>query len=231
MRYTASSRTHSRASWTGSDNGLSHAALRDLDARLHGAQRVITFDDGDISNASRAAAAGGTRHDGGIFRHRRFRRPTGHACAGGTARVAAAGMGVQSHGMTHRYLADLAARELEHELRRSKRRSKRGRRSRSRRLRCRAGAAASANARAALRLGYRQCSIRCPAATRVAARGDICSAWRSRASCRCGEFARLVQWRGVAPARAARALSRARHTKRCSATGVTNSLRARVLAR
>lgn len=82
-----------------------------------GKTAVITFDDGDLSNATRAL---GPLCDRGLtaeFFVTTDRIGDAHSMSEAQLReLVACGMSVQSHGKTHRYLSDVSATELREEL-------------------------------------------------------------------------------------------------------------------
>jgi peptidoglycan/xylan/chitin deacetylase (PgdA/CDA1 family) len=97
--------------------------LRELNSSLAPRVVVITFDDGDISNLEIALPPLIERDMRAEFfvSADLVGRP-GRLSAADLRTLVGAGMSVQSHALTHRYLDDLSASELETELRDSKRR-------------------------------------------------------------------------------------------------------------
>ncbi|HEY2395351.1 MAG TPA: polysaccharide deacetylase family protein [Rudaea sp.] len=78
---------------------------------------VITFDDGDISNVDVALPRLRQRAMvGEFFVTADFIGRGGYLAPADVRMLAEAGMGVQSHGYSHRYLSDLSMNELEDEL-------------------------------------------------------------------------------------------------------------------
>jgi peptidoglycan/xylan/chitin deacetylase (PgdA/CDA1 family) len=96
--------------------------LRDVDARVPDRAIVITFDDGDISDLDIAlpllTRRGMTAE---FFITADFVGRPGRLGPADLRALAAAGMGIQSHGCTHRYLDDLSDADMQTELLQSKR--------------------------------------------------------------------------------------------------------------
>jgi len=103
--------------------GYRSALLSDIHAGPAERSVVITFDDGDISNLEIALPALARRGMVAEFCITTdFIGRRGSLAEDDVRMLAAAGMGVQSHGCTHRYLDDLGASVMEMELLHSKRR-------------------------------------------------------------------------------------------------------------
>lgn len=103
------------------ENNYRTIRLVDMDKIRAGDRCVIvTFDDGDISNVQialpRLRARGMV---GEFFVTADFIGREGYLAPADVRTLAEAGMGVQSHGYTHRYLSDLPLQELEAELAKS----------------------------------------------------------------------------------------------------------------
>jgi peptidoglycan/xylan/chitin deacetylase (PgdA/CDA1 family) len=113
--------------------------------------------------------------------------------------LADAGMGVQSHGLTHALLADLTGDELEYELRESKRRLEMIVQEPVQALALPGGRGAARERSAALRLGYRDVLNSVPGCNRSRAQGRYLQRIAITRGMRLETFAQLVQWRGALP--------------------------------
>jgi len=105
------------------DNGYRTLRLRDLDAQQSDSARraIITFDDGDISNLRAALPALVKRGMvAEIFVTADFVGQPGRLAPQDLRTLADAGMSVQAHGKSHRYLDELSLSEVEQELSESK---------------------------------------------------------------------------------------------------------------
>jgi peptidoglycan/xylan/chitin deacetylase (PgdA/CDA1 family) len=161
---------------------------------------VISFDDGDATNRSVALpllAARGMVAE--FFITSDFIGRPGMVSEDDVRALAAAGMGVQAHGRSHRFLEDLGSEELEAELLDSKRRleSITGRSVTA--LALPGGRGSERERAAALRLGYRRVLTSIPGVNRGALACDC----RERIAVTRGmgldEFSDLLQWRGMRP--------------------------------
>ena len=182
-------------------NNYRTVRLRDLDANPGDRRRVVvTFDDGDISNRSRALP---------MLVERRmvaeFFVTAGHVgqpgkCSEDDLReLVAAGMGVQSHGWSHRYLADLSEAELESELVRSRDYLQSVTGERVTALALPGGRGGERERRAALRLGYLDLLNSEPGPNRDLKHGEYLQRLTIKRGMPLAEFARLVDWHGARP--------------------------------
>jgi len=159
---------------------------------------VITFDDGDVSNREIALPLllerGMTAE---FFVTSDFVGLPGRLSTDDVRALASAGMGVQSHGATHRYLSELTLPELEAELRRSRQllESITG---------CSVDALALPGGRGgererltALRLGYQRVLNSAPGANASGVRDVYLQRLAITRGLALDQFATLVQWRGA----------------------------------
>jgi len=105
------------------DNNYRTTRLRDLDPQRPGSARhaMITFDDGDISNLRVALPALVKRGMvAEFFVTADFVGQPGRLAPQDLRTLADAGMSVQAHGNSHRYMDELSLAEVEHELSDSK---------------------------------------------------------------------------------------------------------------
>ena len=161
---------------------------------------VITFDDGDLSNAEIALPALIERGMvAEFFVTADFVGKQGRMSAEHLRALAAAGMGVQAHGYTHRYLADLDDADLEFELAESRRRLEAIAGTPVWALALPGGRGGERERIAALRLGYRDLLNSEPGPNRDRVHGDYLQRLAMTRELSLGDFARLVQWRGVLP--------------------------------
>jgi peptidoglycan/xylan/chitin deacetylase (PgdA/CDA1 family) len=217
--------------WLG-DNGYRTRLLRDLPDGADDKRVVITFDDGDVSNAEVALPA--LRERGMLaefFVTADFVEQPGMLAAAQVRALADAGMSVQSHGATHRYLADLSEAELEHELADSKRRLEAWTRRPVDALALPGGRGAERERIAALRLGYRHVLNSVPGANFRRAPDGYFERIAVTREMPLAAFSTLVQWRGAGPR-----LMKARYELLAGAKRVLGNqryerLRARMLAR
>jgi peptidoglycan/xylan/chitin deacetylase (PgdA/CDA1 family) len=178
-----------------------YSVTRDLDKLDTSAKAVvISFDDGDVSNRTVALPLLKERKLAAeFFVTADFVDQPGMLSNAQTRDLAEAGMGVQSHGCTHRYLEDLDEAALASELRDSKRR-----------LEAASGAAVDALAlpggrggererRLARELGYRHVLNSVPGANQRWREGEYLERVAITRTMGLDEFASLVAWRGVAP--------------------------------
>jgi peptidoglycan/xylan/chitin deacetylase (PgdA/CDA1 family) len=182
-------------------NGYRSLRLRDLE-RARGTERcvVITFDDGEISNLDialpRLAERGMVAE---FFVTSGFVGQPGRPTAADLRRLVAAGMGVQAHGATHRYLADLDAAELEAELADSKRDLEAVIGEAVTALALPGGRGGARERTAALRLGYSDLFNSEPGVNRGWRRGEYLQRLAITRDLVLDDFARLVEWRGLLP--------------------------------
>jgi peptidoglycan/xylan/chitin deacetylase (PgdA/CDA1 family) len=182
------------------EHGYSTPLLRELECA--GAERrvVITFDDGDVSNAEVALpllAARGLRAE--FFVTADFVGQPGMLTPADLRALTAAGMGVQSHGATHRYLADLEAAELETELTDSKRRLEGWSGVTVDALALPGGRGAERERATALKLGYRRVLNSVPGANRQRGADDYFERIAVTREMPIEKFGALVEWRGAGP--------------------------------
>jgi len=213
-------------------NGYRTVLLRDLDNMRDGKRVVITFDDGDASNAEVALPL--LRERGMVaefFVTADFVEQPGMLRAAELRELVAAGMSVQSHGVTHRYLADLDDAELERELADSKQRLETWTQQPVEALALPGGRGAERERAAAMRLGYRHVLNSAPGANLRRGANDYFERVAVTRGMPLGTFSTLVQWRGAGPR-----LMKARYellagAKRLLGNQRYERLRARVLAR
>jgi peptidoglycan/xylan/chitin deacetylase (PgdA/CDA1 family) len=108
-------------------------------------------------------------------------------------------MGIQSHGVSHRYLADLDAAELDMELGASKQRLESIVGAPVIALALPGGRGGERERSAALRLGYADVLSSEPGDNRKWVRGKYLQRLAITRTLRLRAFARLVEWRGVQP--------------------------------
>ena len=197
-------------------HGYRTTLLHDAEAASETAPSVvITFDDGDVSNAELALPALAERGMvAEFFVTADFVGQDGRMTPEHLRALVAAGMGVQSHGYSHRYLADLDEADLEFELAESKRRLEAIVGTPVLALALPGGRGGERERVAALRLGYRDLLNSEPGPNCKRVRGDYLQRLAVTHDLPLSDFARLVQWRGLLPrARQARyrALAVAKH--------------------
>lgn len=212
-------------------NGYHSVRLDDpVDPRAR--QVVISFDDGDVSNVRVALPL--LRERGMVaefFITSDFVGQAGMLAADEVRELADAGMGVQSHGRSHRFLEDLTEDDMFAELRDSKLRLEAiiGRTVTA--IAFPGGRGGNRECDAALRTGYRHVLGSRPgpnAGHRAHECYDRIAITRNLAL---GDFQALVEWRGLRP-RLARARFRVLHIpKRLLGNDRYQRLRARLLAR
>lgn len=214
------------------DNGYRTVLLRDLDNASDLKRVVITFDDGDASNAEVALPL--LRERGMVaefFVTADFVDQPGMLTALELRALTEAGMCVQSHGATHRYLADLSDAELDRELADSKRRLEAWTQQPVDALALPGGRGAERERAAALRLGYRHVLNSVPGANLQRGNEGYFERIAVTRTMPLDAFSTLVQWRGAGPR-----LMRARYellagAKRLLGNQRYERLRARMLAR
>jgi peptidoglycan/xylan/chitin deacetylase (PgdA/CDA1 family) len=182
-------------------HGYRTVRLRDL-PRLEAGARcvVITFDDGDVSNHEIALPlllARGMVAE--FFVTAAFVGQPGRLSSADVRALADAGMGVQSHGLTHALLADLSADDLDYELRESKRRLEAIVQEPVQALALPGGRGATRERIAALRLGYSAVLNSVPGRNRGYAPGRYLQRIAVTRGMHIEAFAQLVQWRGMLP--------------------------------
>ncbi|HEX3895964.1 MAG TPA: polysaccharide deacetylase family protein [Rudaea sp.] len=175
--------------------------LRDLDALDASIKPIIiTFDDGDVSNYTIALPLLKERGFAAeFFVTADFIDQHGMLTAANTRALADAGMGVQSHGCTHRYLEDLDDAALASELRDSKHRLERIGGGDVDALALPGGRGGERERRAARELGYRHVLNSAPGVNRGWRDGDYLERAAVTRGMGLDEFIALVTWRGVGP--------------------------------
>ena len=182
-------------------HGYRAVRLRDLDA-LEGSIKpvVISFDDGDVSNFTIALPLLKERGFAAeFFVTADFIDQHGMLAAADARALADAGMGVQSHGCTHRYLEDLDDAALASELRDSKQRLERLAGREVDALALPGGRGGERERRLARELGYRHVLNSAPGVNRIRRDGKYLERLAVTRGMGLEEFAALVTWRGVAP--------------------------------
>ena len=213
-------------------NGYRTILLRDVASARDAKAVVITFDDGDASNLEIALPL--LRERGMLaefFVTADFVDQPGMLTAHELRALADAGMGVQSHGASHRYLADLSIGDLDAELTDSKRRLEACIGSPVDALALPGGRGAERERAAAARLGYRFMLNSIPGVNRHRREGGYFERIAVTRGMPLHAFATLVQWRGAGPR-----LMKARYAllawaKRALGNQRYERLRARMLAR
>jgi peptidoglycan/xylan/chitin deacetylase (PgdA/CDA1 family) len=181
-------------------NGFRSARLGDATAASVSPRVLITFDDGDASNLEVALPLlAARRMTAEFFISSALIGQPGRPDAADLRALCAAGMGVQSHGVTHRYLDDLDAAELERELRDSKQCLERITGEPVRALALPGGRGGERERRAALRLGYVELLNSAPGCNRHWQPGRYLQRLAITRDMQLTRFARLVQWHGLAP--------------------------------
>ena len=161
---------------------------------------VITFDDGDVSNLAVALPLLSSRGMcAEIFVTADFVGRDGRLNRAQVRELSAAGMAIQSHGRTHRYLADLDARELDAELIDSKLRLEAMTGQPVHALALPGGRGGERERRAALRAGYRQVLNSLPGNNVHRTAQDYLQRVVVTRGMPIARFAQLVAWQGVYP--------------------------------
>jgi peptidoglycan/xylan/chitin deacetylase (PgdA/CDA1 family) len=183
------------------EHGYRAVRLRDVDALDAAATAVvISFDDGDVSNRTVALPLLKERGLAAeFFVTADFVDQPGMLSATQTRELAEAGMGVQSHGCTHRYLEDLDDASLAAELRDSKRRLEAASGACVDALALPGGRGGERELRLARPLGYRHVLNSVPGVNHGWREGDYLERVAVTRTMRIDEFASLVAWRGVTP--------------------------------
>lgn len=182
-------------------NGYRSIRLSDLGAPSGAARPVvITFDDGDVSNVEVALPL--LRERGMVaefFVTGDFIDCAGMLTSGDVRALAAAGMGVQAHGQTHRYLEDLDAEALAEELAASKRKLEQLSGRSVDALALPGGRGGERERREALRLGYRHLFNSVPGPNRRRRDGEYLQRLTVTRGLALEAFAAMVEWRGLQP--------------------------------
>jgi peptidoglycan/xylan/chitin deacetylase (PgdA/CDA1 family) len=181
-------------------HGYRSVLLRDIGTRIPVKCVVIAFDDGDISNLTVALPAlmrRGMRAEFCITTDFIGRR--GSLNEEDVRTLADAGMGVQSHGCTHRYLADLDEEELDFELRLSRQRLQAITGTQVTAIALPGGRGGERERKAALRAGYWHFLNSAPGVNAHWKPGEYLQRLPITGDLTLEKFADLVQWRGLAP--------------------------------
>ena len=181
--------------------GFRSVRLHDPGAKQTGDKTVvISFDDGDATNRSIALpllTARGMVAE--FFITSDFIGQPGMVSENDVRALAEAGMGVQSHGRSHRFLEDLDPAELDRELLESKRRLESLSGQPVTALALPGGRGGARERAAALRLGYRQMLTSVPGINRGATATNCGERIAITRGMRLDEFSDLLQWRGLRP--------------------------------
>jgi len=161
---------------------------------------IISFDDGDVSNHDVALPLLLERGFAAeFFVTADFVGQPGMLTDAQTRVLAAAGMGIQSHGCTHRYLEDLDEASLVAELSESKRRLEAITDAPVDALALPGGRGGERERRAALQLGYRYILNSAPGSNRYHRDGEYLQRIAVTRGLDIHDFASLVTWSGLAP--------------------------------
>jgi peptidoglycan/xylan/chitin deacetylase (PgdA/CDA1 family) len=182
-------------------HGYRGVRLRDVEG-LDAAVKpvVITFDDGDVSNHDVALPLLLERRFAAeFFVTADFVGQTGMLSAAQTRALADAGMGVQSHGCTHRYLEDLDEAAMTSELSESKRRLEAITDVSVDALALPGGRGGARERMAALKLGFRHLLNSVPGPNRHRHDGNYLQRMAVTHDIDLDDFASLVRWSGVKP--------------------------------
>lgn len=184
------------------EHGYRGLTVDDLDraAPLDGRRVLITFDDGDRSNLEVALpllVARGLVAE--FFVTADFVGRHGMLAPADLRTLVEAGMGVQSHGASHRFLSELDAGELAHELADSKARLEALAGRRVTALALPGGRGGERERRAALAHGYRHLFGSVPGPNRGVRAGHWLQRFAVRRTLDLAGFAALVEWRGLSP--------------------------------
>ena len=212
-------------------HGYRTIGISGLDGVTAGEQRVlISFDDGDVSNVEIALPLLAQRNMvAEFFVTADFVGRPGMLGANDVRALAAAGMGVQAHGLSHAYLDDLSAAELERELYEGRRRLEAVIGAPVVALALPGGRGGLRECAAAMRAGYRYVFGSEPGDNRRRNEGVCLQRIAVTRNLAPADFGRLVRWRGVTP-RLVRLRYRAlRQLKRLVGNARYETLRARVL--
>ncbi|MFT3790722.1 MAG: polysaccharide deacetylase family protein [Rudaea sp.] len=182
-------------------NGYRSVRLCELATDADDGKRVvITFDDGDVSNLEVALPL--LRERGMLaefFVTSGFVDQPGMLTSRDVRALADAGMGVQSHGATHRYLQDLDDAELESELVRSKQALEQMTGVGVDALALPGGRGGARECAAALRLGYRHVLNSEPGLNRRRREGEYLQRLSVTRALALDDFADRVAGRGIGP--------------------------------
>jgi peptidoglycan/xylan/chitin deacetylase (PgdA/CDA1 family) len=183
------------------EHGYRAVRLRDVDAIAVSIKPVIiSFDDGDVSNYTVALPLLKERGFAAeFFITADFIDQHGMLSAANTRALAEAGMGVQSHGCTHRYLEDLDEASMTSELRDSKRRLESITGASVDALALPGGRGGERERRIARDLGYRHILNSAPGANRSRRDGEYLERIAVTRTMGLEEFVALVTWSGMSP--------------------------------
>jgi len=161
---------------------------------------VISFDDGDVSNFAVALPALARRGMvAEFFITTDFIGRAGSLGERDLQALVAAGMGIQSHGHTHRYLEELNETDLDFELRESKQELERIGGQRVTAIALPGGRGGERERAAAQRAGYRYVLNSVPGCNAQWRPGEYLQRLAITRGLALGDYARLVQWRGLTP--------------------------------
>jgi len=186
------------------ENGYRTARLRDLDPQQNsdGVRRaVITFDDGDISNLKVALPELTKRGMvAEFFVTADFVGRPGRLAPPDLCTLAEAGMSVQAHGYSHRFLEDLSLEEVEQELSDSKHRLEAILKQPVTGLALPGGRGGERERTLALGMGYLDVLGSVPGRNRRWARGQYLQRLAVTRGLALADFAGMVSGRGILPA-------------------------------
>jgi peptidoglycan/xylan/chitin deacetylase (PgdA/CDA1 family) len=183
------------------EQGYRSVRLRDLSPSAADAKSVvISFDDGDVSNAEVALPLLRERSMvAEFFVTSDFVGQTGMLTAADVRTLVDAGMSVQSHGRSHRFLEDLSPADLDAELRDSKRLLEAATGESVDALALPGGRGGERERVAALNAGYRYLLNSEPGPNRTRASGRYLQRLSVQRGMAFDDFATLVAWRGLRP--------------------------------
>lgn len=212
-------------------NGYRSVRLGNLAAGC--AKRVVlTFDDGDISNLTVALPHLLKRQMvAEFFITSDFIGQPGMLAAQDVRALAEAGMGVQSHGRSHRFLEDLDDETMHAELRDSKQQLEYASSTTITAIAFPGGRGAARERDAALRLGYRHVLGSMPGCNRRRRPHECYERIAITRNLELADFAALVDWRGWRPRLASARFRALRVPKRLLGNQRYQRLRARLLTR
>jgi peptidoglycan/xylan/chitin deacetylase (PgdA/CDA1 family) len=213
-------------------NGYRTLRLRDAARAVDERAVVITFDDGDVSNFEVALPllrARGMCAE--FFITTAFIGRAGYLDEADLCALAAAGMGIESHGATHRHLDDLAPSEAAAELAASKRHLERLVGVPVRALALPGGRGGERELEMALQIGYVDVLNSEPGVNRQRTPGAYLQRLAVTRTLDLRGFAALVQWRGAGPRLQRARYDALRRVKRLLGNRRYETLRARLLTR
>jgi peptidoglycan/xylan/chitin deacetylase (PgdA/CDA1 family) len=213
-------------------NGYRSVRLDAVGNGAHDRCIVISFDDGDVSNVHVALPL--LRQRGMVaefFITSDFIGQPGMLTARDVNALAQAGMGVQSHGRSHRFLEDLDAEAMYAELRDSKQRLEGASGEPVTAVAFPGGRGAGRERDAALGLGYRHVLGSVPGHNRERRRHECYERIAITRDMQLSDFVALVAWRGWKPRYARARFRLLRVPKRLLGNDRYQRLRARLLTR